>query len=74
MLKCVILHNINCLYHCRYEYQHRGSPHVHGVVWLTGAPSVENLLKETSSAGVIDSAQQVVDYFDTIVSRLLVNL
>ena len=25
-------------YWLRFEYQHRGSPHVHGVVWLSDAP------------------------------------
>lgn len=31
-------------YWLRFEYQHRGSPHVHGVVWLNNAPDVPNML------------------------------
>lgn len=30
-------------YWCRYEWQHRGSPHVHGFLWLQNAPSMERL-------------------------------
>ena len=28
-------------YWLRFEWQHRGSPHVHGQVWLNGASSIE---------------------------------
>ena len=31
-------------YWLRFEYQHRGSPHIHGVVWLQDAPDVQNVL------------------------------
>ncbi len=31
-------------YWLRFEYQHRGSPHVHGVAWLEDAPDVEKVL------------------------------
>ena len=31
-------------YWLRFEYQHRGSPHVHGVAWLQDAPEVQNIL------------------------------
>lgn len=27
----------------RTEYQHRGSPHIHGLLWLKDAPDVSNL-------------------------------
>ncbi|XP_059065211.1 uncharacterized protein LOC131857122 [Cryptomeria japonica] len=30
-------------YWCRYEWQHRGSPHVHGFIWLNGAPNMDNI-------------------------------
>ncbi len=26
----------------RFEWQHRGSPHVHGLAWLTNAPDVDS--------------------------------
>jgi len=36
------MHTMNAKdYWLQFEYQHRGSPHVHGVVWLTDAPDVE---------------------------------
>ena len=31
-------------YWMRFEWQHRGSPHVHGLAWLPNAPDVEQLL------------------------------
>ena len=30
-------------YWCRYEWQHRGSPHVHGFLWLKDAPNMDTL-------------------------------
>ena len=32
-------------YWLRFEYQHRGSPHVHGVIWLQDAPDAQNIDK-----------------------------
>ena len=29
-------------YWLRFEWQHRGSPHVHGLAWLQGAPDIES--------------------------------
>ena len=28
---------------CRYEWQHRGSPHIHGFIWIKGAPDVNKI-------------------------------
>ena len=28
----------------RFEWQHRGSPHVHGIAWLADVPDVQHLL------------------------------
>ena len=28
---------------CRYEWQHHGSPHVHGFLWLDGAPNMDTI-------------------------------
>ena len=37
-------------YWLRFEWQHRGSPHVHGLAWLRGAPSIEqDVLPEASA-------------------------
>ncbi len=41
----------------RFEWQHRGSPHVHGVAGLPNAPDVEQL---TTSAEVPDSVKQEI--------------
>ena len=34
-------------YWLRFEYQHRGSPHVHRLAWLAGSPNMEDLEVET---------------------------
>ena len=33
-------------YWLRFEYQHRGSPHVHGLAWLPNAPDIERLFTD----------------------------
>ena len=45
----------------RYEYQHRGSIHVHGVLWLDGAPDVTNVESESSQ-------KLILEYFDDLIS------
>jgi len=47
---------------CRYEWQHRGSPHVHGFLWIEGAPNMDNL--DWMSEEQVKNAQK---YFDGIV-------
>ena len=52
-------------YWLRFEWQHRGSPHVHGLAWLPNAPDVEHL----SSSENIDAAkQEIIQYADSLVS------
>ena len=36
-------------YWMRFEWQHRGSPHVHGLAWLQDAPNVETILSRAQS-------------------------
>lgn len=36
-----LLHAIDHWY--RYEWQHRGSTHVHGILWFPNAPNMDNL-------------------------------
>lgn len=36
-------------YWLRFEWQHRGSPHVHGLAWLSNAPDVEEILASPSN-------------------------
>ena len=54
-------------YWLRFEWQHRGSPHVHGLAWLPDAPDVKQALatsEETSGA----AKQALIQYVDKIVS------
>lgn len=48
----------------RIEFQHRGSPHIHGFIWFNGAPNVIEL--ETMNE---EQRQQVIDYFEQIISE-----
>ena len=50
-------------YWLRFEWQHRGSPHVHGLAWLPDTPAVEQLLKCPSDSlkeDIIRHADQLV--------------
>ncbi|XP_034254728.1 uncharacterized protein LOC117653267 [Thrips palmi] len=47
------------------EYQHRGSPHMHGILWLEGAPDVTNI--KTANE---EELEQICDYFDNLVSAV----
>ena len=55
-------------YWLRFEWQHRGSPHVHGLAWLPNAPDMEQLL---SSPDTSDAAKEEITKFaDSIVTTL----
>ena len=47
----------------RIEFQRRESPHIHGFIWLEGAPSVQNL--DSMSTQDLDI---ITKYFDKIIS------
>ena len=51
----------------RFEWQHRGSPHVHGLAWLPNAPDMEQLL---SSPDIVSDTfkEEITKYADSIVS------
>ncbi|KAK3909608.1 ATP-dependent DNA helicase pfh1 [Frankliniella fusca] len=49
---------INDLWY-RIEYQHRGSPHIHGVMWLKDAPKFNDLSKSTD-----EEILQIANYFE----------
>ena len=53
-------------YWLRFEYQHRGSPHVHGVAWLEDAPDVEKVL----TSGDSSSQEELVRYIDKTVTTI----
>lgn len=47
----------------RIEFQHRGSPHLHGFVWLANAPNVENLSRMNE-----EEKASLIKYFENLVS------
>ena len=51
-------------YWMRFEWQHCGSPHVHGLAWLPNAPDVETI--KTSA----ESKAQLIQFIDTIISTI----
>ena len=54
-------------YWVRFEWQHRGSPHVHGLAWLPDAPDVTQLV--SSADKIHDSLQEEISkYADNLVS------
>jgi ATP-dependent DNA helicase PIF1 len=50
-------------YWWRFEWQHRGSSHIHGFLWLRGAPPVEGLKLDDD-----ESVQTFVGFWDLLVS------
>ncbi|KAK3932760.1 2-dehydro-3-deoxyphosphooctonate aldolase [Frankliniella fusca] len=54
----------------RIEYQHRGSPHVHGVAWLRGAPDVTNIHRASEEEG----KQKIIDYLNELISTVHPNI
>ena len=53
-------------YWMRFECQHRGSPHVHGLAWLSGAPDVEQIVAD----GADTAKEELIRYVDKIVTTL----
>ena len=51
-------------YWLRFEYQHRGSPHVHGVAWLNNAPDVEKVLSSEDPTNL----EELIRFIDNTVS------
>ena len=50
-------------YWVRFEYQHRGSPHIHGVAWLRDAPDVESVLQANNTS----MQAELIKYIDRTV-------
>ncbi len=53
-------------YWMRFEWQHRSSPHVHSLAWLSNAPDVEKLLSVAN--GSDEDMETVTQCADSIVS------
>ena len=49
----------------RFEWQHRGSGHIHGLLWLKNAPNIEHL-----NIGDPEGIEVVRQYFDNLVSTM----
>jgi len=54
----------------RFEWQHRGSPHVHGLAWLPNAPDVEKLHSAKDTAALLDVIEEITTYVDNLVSTV----
>ena len=54
-------------YWVRFEWQHRGSPHVHGLAWLPNAPNVDEIFVDDSSTEV---KQNIVNYVDNLITTI----
>ena len=52
-------------YWLRFEYQHRGSPHVHGLAWLENSPDIEALRHQGLD---IEITQKIVQHANSVVS------
>ena len=53
----------------RFEWQHRGSPHVHGLAWLPDTPDVEEMLA-SSEDGDDTAKEELIRHVDSIVTTL----
>ena len=53
-----------------FEWQHRGSPHVHGLTWLPDAPDVQQVLSNSDGINSIAAKEVLFQYVDTIISTI----
>ena len=53
-------------YWMHFEWQHRGSPHVHGLAWLSGAPDVKQIVADDADT----VKEELIRYVDKIVTTL----
>ena len=54
----------------RFEWQHRRSPHVHGIAWFADAPDIQHLLVAKDYSDLIGGVGNVISYADHIVSTM----
>ena len=52
----------------RFEWQHHGSPHVHGLAWLSGAPDVKQIV--ASADGADTAKEELTKYVDRTATTL----
>ncbi len=51
-------------YWVRYEWQHRGSPHVHSLAWLPNSPDIQQILHSTDSNTVAVIYIYIYQYYN----------
>ena len=56
-------------YWFRFEWQHRGSPHVHGLAWLPDAPNVEEVLSNSDAISTA-AKEALLQYVDKVVTTV----
>ena len=56
-------------YWFRFEWQHRGSPHVHGLAWLPDAPDVQQVLNNSDDTSAA-AKEELLQYVDKVVSTI----
>ena len=65
-LKCFYLDILGAKdYWLRFEWQHCGSPHVHGLAWLPGAPDVQLF---TDPVAAEENHQQAIAFINSVIS------
>ena len=65
-LKCFYMDILGAKdYWLRFEWQHCGSPHVHGLAWLPGAPDVQLF---TDPAAAEENQQHAIAFIDSVIS------
>jgi len=57
-------------YWFRFEWQHRGSPHVHGIAWFADAPNVEQLLASQEDSDLLGALEEITTYVDGMISTM----
>ena len=56
-------------YWFHFEWQHRGSPHIHGLAWLNNAPDVEQILTLSDESSV-SRKEELIKFIDSIVKTI----
>ena len=57
-------------YWFRFEWQHCGSPHIHGIAWFPNAPDMEKLLATDDDSDLIAVVEDITSYADDVVSTI----
>lgn len=49
----------------RFEWQHRSSPYIHGIAWLSGAPCAENIMALPDSD--VEQKEELIRYVNSLI-------